>query len=203
MAFNKIGYYYDKHISGPPKEVIEMRKWFLTMGLFLVIVLVMACGSDEALRAENQALKAALEQYQTTHEIFELYTADVDTYETVLYMQVSIEKNLTLEEKLNTLMTKLSYYYFNAPIALMGIDLDGEEQIAVFNLLPESDGTYDKWVTGFFQGSTGGAITAKTLVETALQKQYQGEWIVGVRFLYDGKNIEYDHVYGLSDIHRR
>ena len=56
-----------------------------------------------------------------------------------------------------------------------------------------------------FQGSTGGQVTANTLIENFLQSNNKSktEWIDGVKFLYNNETIEYDHVADLSNIQYR
>ncbi|ENZ01258.1 hypothetical protein HMPREF1092_01966 [Clostridium thermobutyricum] len=53
------------------------------------------------------------------------------------------------------------------------------------------------------QGSTGGEVTQKILIENFLQKSHKGEWIKGVKFTLDGKDIKMDHVPDLENINYR
>ncbi len=56
----------------------------------------------------------------------------------------------------------------------------------------------------FFQGSAGGGWTCYTLQTTMLQPDYDGEWIDGVRFLYNGEENKYfRHIEGLDRIKYR
>ena len=59
------------------------------------------------------------------------------------------------------------------------------------------------WATYYFQGSTGGVLTSIKLVETFLQRDYRGPWIDGVQFLYEGNQIDFEHVEGLREINYR
>ncbi|MDQ2087579.1 hypothetical protein RBH29_14195 [Herbivorax sp. ANBcel31] len=59
------------------------------------------------------------------------------------------------------------------------------------------------WKSHYFQGTTGGRETSVTLIETFLQRDYSGEWIDGVSFLYYDNEIEFFHVEGLSKIQYR
>jgi len=51
------------------------------------------------------------------------------------------------------------------------------------------------WMTGYFQGSSGGAMTQGSLETTFLQPDAEGAWIDGVLFLHEGEAMEeMDHV---------
>ncbi len=72
-----------------------------------------------------------------------------------------------------------------ATIVLESIDSNG---IATINLVNQ-----DAW-RPHFQGSTGGIISQSTIIETLLQRGYEGEWIKGINVLIDGKSQEvFDH----------
>ena len=75
------------------------------------------------------------------------------------------------------------------------------KKVATINL---ADSGTNKWVPKF-QGSTGGAVTSNTLIENFLQSnnKSKGEWIDGVKFLYNNETIEYDHVSDLSTMKYR
>jgi hypothetical protein len=103
-----------------------------------------------------------------------------------------------VEERLQAITKGLSEQVFKLPMELFEIREIFNQKIAVINVMEASDNTgLYPWNSGYFQGSTGGAITSITLVESYLQKGYEGEWIDGVKFLYEGDIIEFDHVYGL------
>ena len=78
--------------------------------------------------------------------------------------------------------------------------IDGKK-VATINLV---DSGNNSWVQRF-QGSTGGQVTANTLIENFLQSNNKSktEWIDGVKFLYNNETIEYDHVADLSNIQYR
>lgn len=133
---------------------------------------------------------------------FSIYTANSDTYEREKVTDVRVKKDTELEEILAALVKGLSDTVFKLPMTYEGIQIIFDQRIAVVNLheSPEDKSVeYPdvSWRTGYFQGSTGGAITSVSLVETMLQKDYDGDWVDGVKFLYDGEPIEYEHVSGL------
>lgn len=120
---------------------------------------------------------------------FKLYTFDSEDNDKRIVLKDihNIDKDDTLENKINALLSSLKKDYFKdekANIQLESIN-DG---IATINLVDENS-----W-RQHFQGSTGGYINQKTIVETLLQRDYDGEWIKGVNVLIDGKKQEvFDH----------
>ena len=120
---------------------------------------------------------------------FKLYTFDSEDNDKRIVLKDihNIDKDDTLENKINALLSSLKKDYFKddkANIQLESIN-DG---IATINLVDENS-----W-RKHFQGSTGGYINQKTIVETLLQRDYDGEWIKGVNVLIDGKKQEvFDH----------
>ncbi|CCQ95936.1 hypothetical protein CULT_330021 [[Clostridium] ultunense Esp] len=145
--------------------------------------------------------------------ILPIFTANINTYKKEIKYYVTIPKILPMEEQLHLLVNKLSQYCFNGlPIEIVDIkDIEGKK-IAIINLKEYSinQGIEDlekligsSWKAYYFQGTAGGIITSYQLIDTLLQKDYDGEWIDGVQFLYEGKDIVFEHVLGLSDIHYR
>jgi hypothetical protein len=118
-----------------------------------------------------------------------IYTVDVDDTEKIVELKtINIKEDSTLEQKLKELCIILQKEYFKeeeATIALQSIDSNG---IATINLVNQ-----DAW-RPHFQGSTGGIISQSTIIETLLQRGYEGEWIKGINVLIDGKSEEvFDH----------
>ena len=120
---------------------------------------------------------------------FKIYTADVDdTNKIVEFKTINLKNDISIEEKLNELLVTLKKDYFKdekASIFLESIDSKG---IATINLVDK-----EAW-SQYFQGSTGGIISQSTIIETLLQREYEGEWIKGINVLIDGKKQEvFDH----------
>lgn len=151
--------------------------------------------------------------FRRKYIVLPVYTSNIYTLEKEIQFYVAIPKNIKLEEKLNTLAGKLSKYCFRSlPIEVLGIEQIEGKKIAVVNLkeLEESsEGVAalecigKTWNAFYFQGSTGGAQTLIRLIETFLQRDYKGEWIDGVKFLYKNQTAEFDHVEGLFQINYR
>ena len=51
------------------------------------------------------------------------------------------------------------------------------------------------WSSGYFQGSTGGNATVTKLIRTFLQEDFEGEWVDGVKFLYNNDDTNnFEHI---------
>lgn len=146
-------------------------------------------------------------------EEFSLYSKDVNTDEEIILGVVSINETKTVEEKLQVLAGQLSKDAFTGlPIEFVEITEIEGKKVATFNLkevgknIEETDySKYDgeSWFNNYFQGSTGGTITTYTLNKTLLQKEYSGEWVDGVKYLYKGQPIAFEHVESLGSINYR
>lgn len=177
----------------------------------------------DSLKAKNQDLEKKVSELtekvkkyevkSTTEEIYPIYTANIDTYKIEIKSYSYIKKDEVLLNKITSLCKILSENLFNnLPIEVLNIEERNGKSIAVINLKEseENQGINDysklkgyAWATKYFQGSTGGTITSKTLIETILQRAYTGEWIDGVKFLYNNKDIDFEHVPDLADINYR
>jgi len=126
-----------------------------------------------------------------------IYTIDVNSLEPNESNTIEVNETLSLEDKLKALSKELSEKKFDKlPIEVKSIDTVKGKKVATISL---TDSSTQKWVPKF-QGSTGGTVTANTLIENFLQSnnKSRGEWIDGVKFLYNNNPIEYEHVADLS-----
>ena len=141
------------------------------------------------------------ESKKTDNKIeFSIYAIDENSLEPNKVSSISLDSNLSLNDKLTKLSAEISKTDFDGlNLEVKSIDTINGKKVATINL---TDSGNNEWVPKF-QGSTGGQITANTLIENYLQSNNKsnGEWIDGVKFLYNGENIEYDHVAELSEIH--
>ncbi len=146
-------------------------------------------------------LTSYMESMYTTMEI---YTADVDTFERGTAAEIRVKSDASVAERLEAITQGLSTHVFKLPMEFLGIDLVFNQKVARVNLMenPKNPDLYP-WNTGYFQGSTGGAITSISLIDSYLQPTYEEEWIDGVKFLYEGETIEFEHVYGLQQTQYR
>lgn len=159
---------------------------------------------EEEAEAEELESEPGEEDAPKSVSSFNIYGADSNTYDKALLSQVSIEDKLMLEEKLEILAKQLSKEQFEGlGIELYKIDDEEGKKIATMNLIESADDSDPSWIRMYFQGSTGGIVTTVSLDETFLQKEYDGDWIDGVRFLYEGEKIMFDHVESLGEISYR
>jgi len=131
-----------------------------------------------------------------------IYTIDVNSLEPNESNTIEVNETLSLEDKLKALSKELSEKKFDKlPIEVKSIDTVKGKKVATISL---TDSSTQKWVPKF-QGSTGGTVTANTLIENFLQSnnKSRGEWIDGVKFLYNNNPIEYEHVADLSSTQYR
>ncbi|OPX47617.1 hypothetical protein [Clostridium thermobutyricum] len=125
---------------------------------------------------------------------FRIYNVDSNNYK---LDQIAAFKtdDLTIKENLDKIASEVQRVLF--PELKLKVE-EVKDGIAKVNL---TNGI-DKW-TDYMQGSTGGEVTQKILIENFLQKSHKGEWIKGVKFTLDGKDIKMDHVPDLENINYR
>ena len=178
---------------------------------------------QEVLREEIDRLSMKIETLDTTKElllrlvdeqvtilsgelgddyvILPIYHLDINTYDIRVQYYTMVQAEADIEEKVQHLAEKLSMYSFDGlPIELLGIETDdSDQQIAVINLIDPEDRirthTGKTWAGLYFQGSSGGNATVTKLLETFLQEEYAGEWVEGVKFLYNGDETnQFEHI---------
>jgi hypothetical protein len=125
------------------------------------------------------------------------YTADENTLSQKTLSTIQVEENLSLKDKLTKISNELSVKGFSGlPIKVVRVETINGAKKATINL---EDNNTSSWNKTYFQGTTGGAITAKSLIETFKQSSYSGEWISSVEFLYNNHKIQLDHVADLEN----
>lgn len=150
--------------------------------------------SNSSSKAETNASK---EEEKVNKIKLSIYTIDENSLEPNESSSIEVNESLGLEDKLKELSKAISEKKFDKlTIEVKSIDTVNGKKVATINL---ADAGSNKWVPKF-QGSTGGAVTSNTLIENFLQSnnKSKGEWIDGVKFLYNNEKIEYDHVADLS-----
>jgi hypothetical protein len=199
--------------------------------IFSVIIITSGCSNslkDEnikltkevsSMKEKNSALEKSLEELKgeikikNKNSVYPIYSANVNTYEKEVHFGTYIAENLPLKDKLDALAKALSEVYFsNLPIEVLEIaEVDGKK-VAVINLKESEENQKvmdnlefkgQSWSRSYFQGSAGGTMTSVGLSETFLQKDYDGQWVDGVKFLYNNKIINFDHVPNLSEVSYR
>lgn len=170
---------------------------------------------EASLKYVESEKKTLGDKLSKNKKFYGIYIADVFTYDKEIYFFTYIPEEKTIKQKLYILANALSQTVFdNLPIEVVKIEEVDGKRIAVINLMESkenqkiSDYSLFKgrsWATGYFQGSAGGRITSTSLIETFLQKQYDGEWIDGVSFLYNGgkEGNWSDHAPQLGEVNYR
>lgn len=160
-------------------------------------------------------LQSELAEWQTAPHAFEkkvaadlckVYGADKEARHEEIHFYVAVPKRLPLLEKLKVLAYRLSSHEFGGhPISVLRIENREDRRIAVIELKELDSPRAFTWRGGYFQGSTGGHFTTLTLTKTFLQEDYEGEWIDGVEFYYEGEPIsdDWDHIFLSGTIYRR
>ena len=166
-------------------------------------------------RLREQELKDSTKEEPTFKDksnFYPIYSANINTYKKQIDAYIFIPKEIELKQKLNSLAKILTEVYFdNLPIQIVNFEDINKKKIVVVNLNEtlENQGILDSsklkgytWYK-YFQGSTGGTITSTRLIETILQRDYSGQWIDGVKFLYNNKVCNFDHTPDLSNVNYR
>jgi len=157
--------------------------------------------TEESKKEETKKVEPKKEEpSKVENETFIIYKVNIDTYKKEVSEEINIPKDKNLQEKLSLIAQKLSELQFNnLPIEVLKIEDVNGKKIAKVNLKEDSNNEKG-WAKLYMQGSTGGNITSISLAETLLQKEYKGEWIDGVEFLYNGKKCEFQHAENLANI---
>jgi hypothetical protein len=197
--------------------------WKLVAAIVVTAILV-GTGAYWWHRSVIRSLVERPETQPMKYVSFTVYGADPYTLSTTDDSAIAIPEGLPLAERLQILASALSRRRFgNLPIEIVGVEERDGKTIALVNLL-ESDWNRDlfaremrlwdegkgeeakslrrksqrpSWRMLYFQGSTGGACTTIMLVDTFLQRDYDGPWLDGVKFYYEGEPIsrEWDHIH--------
>jgi len=136
---------------------------------------------------------------------FRIYGFDKTYQKGEVNFYAEMSEDIPLLEKVKIIAEKLSRFrYSGIPIEVLEIYTDDKNnKIALVNLLerewnrnPKNKIVGTTWRSHYFQGSSGGSETTYTLRNSFLQKEYPGEWIDGVKFLYENQPIgnDWDHI---------
>jgi hypothetical protein len=147
----------------------------------------------------------------STKEVFDS-AAGYNKMIPVIDRYISIPANQSLINTATILLDSVSANNFNnLKLEVTGIYFNKDSlEILKVNLkenpgfkMPDSLGHYRSWYD-FFQGSMGGGQTTIILIESALQKQFNDNWVDAAEFYYQNEKIgEWDHVYLSGIIKRR
>ncbi|MGG7177817.1 hypothetical protein ACQPU1_09500 [Clostridium paraputrificum] len=153
---------------------------------------------------DNNITEKPTEPEKSVEIMLSVYTADDQTLTPIELSTIKMDEKLELKDKVSKLAKELSNKNFkDLPINLIRIDVIDGKKIAIVSLDEIDKNTSPSWSREYFQGSTGGAVTTKSLVETFLQNNYKGEWIDGVQFLYEKYPVNFQHVEDLKKCYYR
>ena len=145
----------------------------------------------DTLNKEKQVLEEEIKKL--SEEEYTIYSRDVDSWEVVEVSKLAIDKNKTLQEKLQIIADELSKTCFEGlEIQVEGIKTIGKDEIASINLKDKDEKL--SWMSKYFQGSAGAGVTRTALEETLLQREISYPWIDGVEILYNGEMLSTDHI---------
>ncbi|MEO0183036.1 MAG: hypothetical protein ABIL40_06140 [candidate division WOR-3 bacterium] len=175
----------------------------------VIIIIILIAGSlfylwhksvvkkmEIAYHEEMNDFKSRL-QKEYEADFFKVYGADNEANNEEINFYIKIPRYLSLLKKLEILADRLSRFEFQRhPINFLRVENRKGKKIAIVDLKEPDYSHAFTWRGGFFQGSSGGLSTTITLVKTFLQPDYQGEWIDGIEFYYEGEPIsnEWDHI---------
>lgn len=150
----------------------------------------------DTLSKEKQALEEEIKKL--SEEEYTIYSRDVDSWEIIEVGKVGIDKDKTLQEKLQNIADELSKTCFEGlEISVEGIKTIGKDEIATINLKDKDENL--NWMNKYFQGSAGAGVTKTALEETLLQRNINYPWIDGIEIIYNGEMLSIDHI-ELGDI---
>ena len=137
-------------------------------------------------------LLVSISFFITKKEIFNIYTLNIETEDLMIKSQSKLSKSQSIEKKIIFLTKKLSNDNFEKKsIYFDGIKLEEGKKIGYFDLRDTNE--KDSWYP-YFQGSFGAFSTKISIVETLLQRDFDGNWLDGIKLSYNGKFEEFDHI---------
>lgn len=200
-----------------------MRK-IIIIALIGTLILATGCSKDENVKIDANNSSVAKENIEANNQesdekegstvvkdtTINIYAINDDNDETVVIKEITPDKNKALKEEVEEVASVLSKEQFqDLPIELSKIDNIDGKKVAIINLkeneknygkINPEDFTSPNWLYQKFQGTYGFMVTYQMLVESFLQRHYKGEWIDGVKFLYDGQQIPSEHADRFEDI---
>ncbi|MEO0189758.1 MAG: hypothetical protein ABIL18_02130 [candidate division WOR-3 bacterium] len=178
------------------KKIVGVIIIFVLGGLFYLWHRSVIKRMEMVYQKEMNNLKLKLQkEYEV--DFFKVYSYNPINDSVEIDFYIKIPKHLPLETKLRIITDRLSRFEFQRhPINFLRVENRKGKKIAIVDLKEPDYSHAFTWRGGFFQGSSGGLSTTITLVKTFLQPDYQGEWIDGIEFYYEGEPIsnEWDHI---------
>lgn len=144
---------------------------------------------------------SSAKQIDPLYNLLAIHGVDASNVEHEAYcFYIDIPNSIPLIDKVQVLASKMSKFELgNRPITVADIELRKGKKIAIIDLhdgQPLTPNDMASWYARF-QGSLNGVVTETVLIKSFLQEDYQGEWLDGVEFLYQGKPFyedQWDHI---------
>ena len=126
-------------------------------------------------------------------EFFPVYVVDPQVRNVVnpdKLNYVKIPDSISLLYKIQMLADNISRIHFGRrPITVVEIENRNNKKIAIVNLNDHEGQSEDPTWNDIFQDPASGLPAIVTFSTSFLQEDYQGEWIDGVEFLYNGASF--------------
>lgn len=125
--------------------------------------------------------------------VFNVYNVDVKDMEVKKETELRVaRKDYDIKESLESILNTISEEKFEGlKIDIKSIVRENEKSIVNIDLRDIESKNFKE---DYFKGAERGRITESILIENVLQREFDGEWIDGVRFTYNGEKIKYNHV---------
>lgn len=144
----------------------------------------------EVIKQELNGLKEAKEDDNTQEEDnnketikLSIYTKKPGSNKIQEGPKTNITSDSTLDQKLQLLADHVSTIQYNQIKLEVGSIEEGNAVIKIKEITNEYE---QSWVKQYFEDEVKAEETINCLVETFLQRKYEGEWIKSVAFVYEG-----------------
>ncbi|WP_238883314.1 hypothetical protein [Clostridium sp. YIM B02551] len=137
--------------------------------------------TDESKSTDNQSEKIKIQD------------ANINQEDKKDETNTTVKKEASLDDKVKAVTKEVMDKWFNGKSYEVSTKKENNKVIAVINLketksVQDSSSWYQQ-----FQGDQQALINAKRIVNNILQKDYSGEWVQGVKVLYNGEECQFEH----------
>lgn len=149
------------------------------------------------------------EEGMKEEELLLLHTLTANSSKEIAVGAMKRDQTLSIQEQLQVLANSISEEIFQGtPLKVESIQEIGGKKIAIVNM-EESNGKTEEQVIEALElacwyrysgGSAGSMITTTTIIKTLLQPTYKGEWIDGIKLLYNGGEEFIGHMEVIGEI---
>lgn len=163
--------------------------------MFLSLIVIAGCTGKKIKEEKGRESDEVISNPKVDNEAkdtFKIYDVDSNTYELVEPYDFSVKSNESLNKKVDMIVKEIMDRWFVGLEYKTSITKEDNKQIVVIDLVDKGIDTPNGWYSKF-QGSTGGRINSKRIINNIIQKDYKGEWVQGVKVLYNGQKAEFEH----------